>query len=165
MLGTYPPAATPSITGGARVEVRRNALIGGSGIPANTWQPVPFNVEVNDPLNYHDPATNTSRLTVPAGQAGAYLIWGSVVWGSVGASPNNWRIVSFGRNGSAVDRLIEEYNYNLPNGATPGMAPTTVAELAVGDYVELLMYSPAATDIYYAASPVVQPRFGMVRIG
>lgn len=152
------------IASGVRAEVRRTAIIGGAGIPANVWTPVPFTLETVDAFNFHDNAVNPTRLTIPSGMAGCYLIWATVVWGNVGAAPNNWRIVGFGRNGLTVERLVEEYNFNLSSGSTPGMAPTTVAELAAGDYVELGMFSPAATDIFYGAAPVVQPRFGMVKL-
>jgi hypothetical protein len=144
--------------------VRRTAVIGGAAIPANTWTPVPFTTEIADPAGFHDNAVTPSRLIVPAGLGGTYLVWGSVVWGAVGASPNNWRIVGFARNGFGTDRILEEYNFNLSSGSTPGMAPSTVTELAAGDYVELIMYSPAATDIFYGASPIVQPRFGVVKL-
>lgn len=101
---------------------------------SNTLQT--FDLELFDTDAFHSTTTNTSRLTVPTGQAGKYLIVAHSGLGQAVQSPSPYW-VWIEKNGSNI-------GYNTAIMTTSGMANrngiVTVADLAVGDYIQMYVY-------------------------
>jgi hypothetical protein len=118
-----------------------------------------LNAEYYDTDGIHSTSVNTSRLTCQT--AGKYLIWASV---------------SFATNATGRRQVMVRKGGSVPLGITSLMAVTevsrstnlcvhAVADLAVGEYVELVarQTSGGSLAVTYAASNT--PMFGMVRMG
>ena len=67
-----------------------------------------FNTERYDPDGFHDNVTNNSRLTVPAGCGGRYLIIGNVSWtpNATGARQVNVTLNGATVLASSLDRAV-----------------------------------------------------------
>ena len=126
----------PLIFGGAvqsdgqpRCSAYSNAV---QSVPDTAVTALTLNAEDYDVGSMHSNATNISRLTVPAGQGGLYLIIGSTTFA---ANAVGYRDLLIRKNGSTFlrEKLIETDNgvYYIT------LEVTTVAVLAAGDYVEL----------------------------
>jgi hypothetical protein len=108
-----------------------------------TWTKVAFDTEVIDTNNAFDLTTN-DRFTVPSGEAGKYLIYGSIaISGSSNSSVDIGRVAPY-KNGSAV---IECSFNNRTEGYTRGehLAFSVLIDLAVSDYLEMYGQSDVTT--------------------
>jgi hypothetical protein len=102
-----------------------------------------FGNETFDTSGFHDNSTNNSRMTVPSGKAGYYLIQGLVRFPDNATGAREIRIDKNGSN-------IAGTSTTLPtSSATASSTPqtTTVALLAVGDYVELACYQSSGGNL------------------
>ncbi len=101
-------------------------------IPNSATTAVAFPLEEYDTDAFHDLVTNNARLTVPAGKAGKYLLQGGTY---IGAAPPTSTETLFRKNGTT---LIRSAAGSIGDG---GWAlPHATADLAEGDYVELIIY-------------------------
>jgi len=104
---------------------------------------VPFaGTESWDTHAFHDTSTNNSRITIPAGKAGKYLI-NVYGWGETFVS---YFIVQLWLNGSAITSgtigapsgvSMSGGVFARDNTASYGNGGSIVMNLAVGDYIEL----------------------------
>ena len=97
-----------------------------------TWTKVAFDTEVIDTNN----AFASDKFTVPSGEAGKYLIYGSIaISGSDNSSVDIGRLAPY-KNGSAV---IEVSFNNRTEGYTRGehLSFSVIIDLAVSDYLEM----------------------------
>lgn len=120
-------------------------------LPDATETTIDFTVEEYDSHNMHDLVTNPSRLTVPPGGAGTYLIVGQ---GSFAAPTGGRRAVWIFVNGSRVG--ISEGYTDTPTGSPLGFTiqATAILSLAVGDYIQLrLRQDSGADDTILATGP------------
>jgi hypothetical protein len=97
----------------------------------STFTAMTANSEFFDTDGFHSTSVNTSRITIPAGLAGKYLVQGQVNWDR---SAVGGRVASIYLNGASI----------VPGIVTVGSASeyvgcivTSVLNLSVGDYVEL----------------------------
>ena len=93
---------------------------------------ITFNSETYDTDAFHSTSSNTSRLTVPAGKAGYYLIFGQLAYPGNATGQRQAEILINASGGYAK-------NVQLNNGSSYITTPSfsTVLNLAVADYVEL----------------------------
>jgi len=91
---------------------------------------VSFQAENFDTDTFHDNSTNNTRITIPAGKGGKYLITGSIAW-STGA---NERVAMIYKNGTLVNYMAQEYPANLGGFYHPF---NYVISLVATDYIEL----------------------------
>jgi hypothetical protein len=112
-------------------------------LPDATETTIDFTVEEYDSHNIHDNSTNPSRLTIPSGGAGTYLIVGQ---GSFAAAVGGRRAVWIFVNGSRVG--ISEGYTDTPSGSPLGFTiqATAVLALAVGDYIQLRLRQDSGVD-------------------
>jgi hypothetical protein len=92
---------------------------------------------------FHDPASNPSRITIPSGKGGKYLLTGYVIWDS---DTTGQRRILFYKNGSV---LIGGTNTlgSLAGGIGYAQQTTSiVVALAVADYVELYVTQNSGTN-------------------
>jgi hypothetical protein len=98
-------------------------------IPNNTATAITWATETFDTDAFHSTSSNTSRITIPSGKAGYYLVGGQV---EINANTSGFRTLSLYKNGSPYKRVTI-----TPSGLEPTMVITVPINLAVGDYVEL----------------------------
>jgi len=89
-----------------------------------------FDTESLDTDAFHSTSSNTSRITIPAGKAGKYLILGTVRYD---ANSSGRRISTILKNGT----VLYEYESASPGSSDLSLVHSSIVNLAVGDYVEL----------------------------
>ncbi len=97
----------------------------------NTFTAITFNSEDYDTDTFHDTSTNTSRITIPSGKGGKYLITGVIIFQD---NATNDRTVYLYKNGVSDQELFAMKNaggFNTSNGLS------FVKVLTAGDYIEV----------------------------
>jgi hypothetical protein len=118
------------------VSMTKNAV---QSIPNATWTAITFQVEEFDTDAFHSTSSNTSRITIPTGLAGKYLLTGSVVWE---VNTTGIRAIAIYKNGASVKDVF----LNLPSttfGTIQGFS--IVVDASVSDYIELFTYQSCGT--------------------
>jgi len=112
-------------------------------IANGTTTALTFNSEYFDTNGYHSTSTNTSRLTVPTGKAGYYLM---TAQGSYNLNASGQRDLIFYKNGSYL-----RYANAVPGNSSVylGNSMTVVYYLAEGDYIELFTYQSSGTSLNF----------------
>jgi hypothetical protein len=134
-------------------------------ISNNTYTAVSFNVETNDSNGFHDNATNNSRVTVPTGYAGRYLLISTLNWDQ--SNGVGGRYIGFAQNGT----LVTDTAIGLGAGGVPAatlfLTYTAIINLAVGDYVEVYakQTSGGALSVIGNASGVGITNFNVTYLG
>jgi hypothetical protein len=124
-----PAASTPTFRG---VRLEKTAA---QSIANATYTAITYTGETYDTSSYHDNSTNTSRITIPAGLGGYYLIAYQISWSSNG---NGQRLVRIYVNGSTIPYMNGFAN---PSGSYENnFAGATIINLSAGDYIELFGY-------------------------
>lgn len=106
-------------------------------INSGTRTTVTWDSEDYDTSSIHDNVTNNSRLTIPTGQGGKYLITANIVSTNIYAYS-----ATILRNGSTViAQNWHAVSSSTPTGNTTGATPSAIFNLSAGDYVEVQVYS------------------------
>lgn len=92
----------------------------------------PFQAEKFDTDGYHDNVTNNSRMTIPSGLAGKYLIGATVDQNAARDTTMYLRL-----NGSTIIAVGGGEGIV----STTGVTVTTLYDFAAGDYIEVLSMS------------------------
>jgi hypothetical protein len=130
----------------------------------NTETAVTFtSTEVYDTDSFHSTSSNTSRITIPTGKGGYYLMYGNIPWQSGGP---NTRQTKLYKNGSALNQVFTFYE---TGGYYSTQNFTTVVSAAAGDYFEIYctQQSGGNLNIYGDSGSGNLPglRFGCALIG
>lgn len=129
-------------------------------VSSATWTAVSFDAESYDTDGYHDPATNPTRLTVPAGRAGTYAVAASVLFAASAAGTKaGIRLVL---NGVTVLSTQEEPKPAV--AATQAVAVADLLSLAVGDWVEVEAYQDTGAALDTSAG-TAQTFVAVMRVG
>jgi len=137
-----PAATTPTFVG---VAAYINATA--SSFTQNVQATLNFPAEEYDSNGFHSTTTNTSRLTIPTGYGGKYLVT------SVLLTPDDWNGYGYGYlflNGSAMNLPSGLYNdgrfgsLNITPGVSQLVGASTFS-LAAGDYIEMRIQSAWTT--------------------
>jgi hypothetical protein len=115
---------------------------------------IPFQAEDFDTDAFHDNVTNNTRLTVPAGKGGKYLIIGLINSGTASSAALSAYILL---NGTTA---IGTANGGGHSGLH-GVCVSTVYTLVAGDYIELF---GAVSSSTFTTSGDQQTAFSMVRL-
>jgi hypothetical protein len=130
----------------------------GVSIGSGAWTAVGFDAEDWDAGGYHDNVTNNTRVTIPTGLGGKYLLTASVQFAG---NATGLRDVRFFKNGTATVGGLDQRAANSTN--TVNFIVSAVVNLVAGDYVELQAFqsSGGSLSIDYAAgySPVFTATF------
>jgi hypothetical protein len=108
-----------------------------TAITANTGLLIAFTTEEFDSNGFHDNSTNNTRLTIPSGYAGKYIIsgWLNTPLGT----PGSYQLLRLYKNGAQYTtggvREGEYFRSNTGTNFTNAFAQTITA--SVGDYFEL----------------------------
>jgi hypothetical protein len=135
------PASGTTFAGVSVYDTNNNQTIANGTTTAIT-----FNAEYFDTNGYHSTSTNTSRLTVPTGKAGYYLI---TAQGSFALNATGQRDIVFYKNGSYL-----RYSNSVAGNSTVyvGNNLTVVYNLAEGDYIELFVYQSSGGNLTFDKS-------------
>ena len=95
---------------------------------------ITFDSELKDTDAFHSTSSNTSRITIPTGKAGMYLITGQINWASNATGVRDGAIY---KNGVVMTQAFVQ---PATNGAWSASSVSQIQELAVGDYIELFAY-------------------------
>lgn len=121
-------------------------------ISNNTLTVLAFNSERFDTDTIHDTVTDNSRLTCKT--AGKYLIAGSISWsGAPGINDFRLRV-----NGSTTIAIASADDSSAHGSIA------SIYDLAVNDYVELLVIQISGGSLNIVASGNHSPEFSMVRV-
>lgn len=136
---------------GVQVYNSANQSIADNSITALT-----FDSERKDTDSYHDTVTNSSRLTVPSGQGGTYIITGHVLWD---ANATGVREIDIRLNGTTfIARERDAANTNHTQSVS------AVYDLSATDYVELMVYQTSTASLDVVLFGNASPEFRMQRI-
>lgn len=136
----------------ARVTHAANQSIANATSPA-----LAFDTERWDTDGLHDTATNNTRLTCQT--AGKYLIVGQARFDTGGGTR---RDLIIHQNGTTT---LAQENTPPVSGTITDLIIVTLADLAAGDYVELLAYQDSGSSLSVLAQPNLSPEFSLIRIG
>lgn len=100
---------------------------------SGTAQALTFDSEVVDSGNMHSVSVNTSRINIPAGGTGIYLLNGACRFA---ANATGYRQLEFRVNGVTTIHLHRELNAGA--GGPSYVSIGCIYPLTAGDYVELL---------------------------
>lgn len=108
----------------------------------NSVTPLPMNGELWDVDGWHDIATNNTRFTVPAGQAGYVQLIGQA---SFGSNATGCRQVRWRKNGAEITGSY------VTTAAAPTLATilqsSVIDTAAVGDYFEFCAYQDSGATL------------------
>jgi hypothetical protein len=100
-------------------------------ITNDSWTSITFDTEVFDTDNFHSNVTNNSRITIPSGKAGKYLIIGHWVWqADLGSQPETY--LALNGNLSYLGPYLTQVS-----GKPTSYFGTWILNLSVSDYIEL----------------------------
>jgi len=123
---------------------------------------VGFNTESFDTDGFHSTSSNTSRITIPSGKAGKYMI---IAWGGFANNATGYRQMSIIRN-NYVGTPLRFGNMSIPGTASGGGAISLsgIADLSVGDYLEMSIYQNSGGNLtFYGGANDAQ--FGVLYLG
>ncbi len=126
-------------------------------IADSTWVALAFNSERFDNDAIHDTVTNNSRLTCKT--AGKYQISGAIQFDSNGTGN---RGIKIRLDGSTDIALHQQGNTGADYDA---LAISTLYELAVNEYVELMVLQKSGGNLDVVAGGGFSPEFMMVKVG
>ena len=114
-------------------------------ISSATWTAITLNSEEFDTDGYHSTSSNTSRMTIPSGKAGKYLINGSIRFEGY----NGWinAETAIYKNGSKAKSVSQ-----FSNGTTGGAFTFTISgvfDAAVSDYFEFYVWQNSGVSRAY----------------
>ena len=98
----------------------------------DTLTAVPMDAELYDTDNFHSTSTNNTRMTIPTGKGGKYLVQCGIYYEGYNGWANSE--IRLYKNGSAITSF-----YNFANGTTGGaftMMFNQTISVAQGDYLE-----------------------------
>ena len=95
-----------------------------------TWTAVAWNLEDFDTDAFHDNSTNNSRITIPSGKNGKYVVTGKISWDSFSSSEAN---IAIYKNGTS----FKSVNYTVTTGTYTGMQITALMDLVATDYLQI----------------------------
>jgi len=130
VAGGVPSWATPAIPNLVGTSLTKSA---GQSIANATYTAISFDGEDYDTDAFHDNSTNNSRITIPSGKAGKYLVTANI---SLESGAGNFRIINIYKNGSGTgDNTVATVS-----GFGTIVVKTVVMNLAVGDYIQAFVY-------------------------
>ena len=114
----------------------------------NTTTIVDWTTEVIDTDGFHDNSTNPSRITIPTGKGGKYLI---TFFGPWAANATGARAIALLKNGGANTPSTNWEGFGSSANATT-MTWTCIAEYVAGDYIQARVYQTSGGNLSFQRS-------------
>ena len=125
---------------------------------ANVATVITMGNEEFDTDGFHSTSTNTSRITIPSGKGGKYLL--TAQWDIQGGGINAYYMSYLKKNGSAISNGVNRGGAgNLGDNAFWGKSFATIVDLVATDYIEFFYQ----TD--YSSATNFWLRFGATYLG
>ena len=109
----------------------------------SSWTMVTFDTEEYDTNGFHSTSTNTSRITIPSGKGGYYLLTSHIYVDNSGGAGR--RGSQFFKNGNYTN--ISFVEVAPTSGTYNGIVNTWIVNLAVGDYVEVGIWQTSGGSV------------------
>jgi hypothetical protein len=125
-----------------------------------TYTTITFDQEPLDVGGYHDNATNNSRLTIPTGKTGYFLVQWNLHAYNVTAMA--YKLL---KNGSAIAQFSDSYNWTT--GTEVDFTNQWLGALSAGDYVEIQGYqgTGGSKNVYGGSAPNEPSWFQITYLG
>jgi hypothetical protein len=106
---------------------------------------VPLASELFDTNGFHSTSTNTSRVTIPSGYAGKYLL---TAYMRIGGTANDYAIIVLYKNGAYYGNGLDNgaFSRTQPGGGTFALNGSTIVEAAVSDYFEIALQANSVSS-------------------
>lgn len=104
---------------------------------------ITFDAEEFDTDGYHSTSTNTSRITIPSGKDGKFLLVANLTYA---ADATGSRYIAFYKNGSRVAAVLR-MNAATEAGATTWMGGTALVSAVAGDYFEVYGFQKSGASL------------------
>jgi hypothetical protein len=128
-----PTASTPSFVGCSLYNS------GAQSIATGTFTALTFDSERFDTNSFHSTVTNTSRITIPTGKDGKYLITSSI---EMDTNTTGRRLVRLYKNGSAEIEMSR-----IPaSSINPLAVGTVILSLSAADYIEVFVLQDSGSS-------------------
>jgi hypothetical protein len=116
--------------------------------------------DVYDTDSFHNPSSNNSRITIPSGKGGYYLVWGCVAFKDNATGERQVRVAKNGTALGGAEGLVPTSINNAGGGNPAAVYFTTILNLAAADYIEMFarQYSGGALNLENAI-------FGCQKVG
>ena len=147
-----PAAATPTFAGCVLTNAANISLANNTTVTL-TWDQEDFDTD-----GFHSTSTNTSRITIPAGLAGKYLVTSKVQYTS---NSNGRRIVQITKNGSNA----WDFESASPGSTELQLQGVAIIDLAEGDYVETTAWQNSSVSLTAQNSNTRYSAFAAFLIG
>lgn len=113
---------------------------GDFGVSSATQTVVSWDAERYDTDAFHSTSTNNSRITIPTGLGGYYLVQGKVSWNTTNTAGDR-RGVTLYKNGTGLANVAY-----APTEYTGGVF-TYVGNFTAGDYLQIYVYQNSGSTI------------------
>lgn len=124
---------------------------------------VPYDSEDFDPFAMHDTTTNTSRITIPSGGGGKYLVGGALRC-DPSATPTDGTITATIRR-SGTTSCAAENAVNLDVNQAVTLAPVTLFSASAGDYFELIVEFSGMAGLFVSRDGRRSPEMWAIWVG
>jgi hypothetical protein len=119
-------------------------ISGSQTISHNTQTKKTFTgADVYDTDAFHDPSSNDTRITIPAGLGGYYLIYGAVTWDN---NTSGRRYITFTKNNADLGFTANAFS-TATNTIYPTSMVSVVVNLSAGDYIELEIWQSTGGNL------------------
>jgi hypothetical protein len=108
---------------------------------------IEYNAETYDTDNFHDTSTNPSRMTIPTGKGGYYVLHVMLTYSE---NSGGFRDLRFYKNGSELQMLRTAGQPNA--NALTGMFASYAGNFAAGDYLEVFGYQNSGGSLDIGAN-------------
>ena len=106
-----------------------------------TYTSITYDVETFDTDGFHSTVSNTSRITIPTGLGGYYLVAFQMTWTANGSG---FRLARIYRNNTTAVYLTSITGSSVIANSIVG---TTTLNLSAGDYIELQGYQDTGGNL------------------
>jgi hypothetical protein len=121
-----------------------------------TWTVLNFNSENFDTDAFHSTSTNTSRMTIPSGKNGKYMV---TMKGHFQGNSTGDRFVGLVKNGSSVGA----WRLSAVSGNSIGFGQSVVMDLVATDYLQVEVYQDSGVSLN-AIGNGVPPEYNFLQV-
>lgn len=137
-------------------------VYGASQTIANATETIiAWNGEKHDTNGFHDNTTNNSRITIPTGKAGYYLVYGQHRWDN---NATGRRLITIYKNGTSTKILTSESADIGSSYASPSWS--MVVNFAEGDYFQVKAYQDRGGNLDFLSDSTPEYSYvGVIFLG
>jgi hypothetical protein len=148
--------AAPAAGGfvGCSLYASANISLANDASPILTW-----NSEIFDTDTFHSTVTNTSRITIPSGKGGKYLLIASIPFA---ANSGGYRLGGFLKNGA--NNLYANQVANLSATIGPFLNFSTIVEAVATDYFEVQVNQTSGGNLNFLGG-IGNNRYSAIYLG